>query len=60
MHPRLWAENGRHTVIRPLIYVWEAEILEHVPARGFPVVLPLLDVAVSVLAHAESAEAAKG
>jgi tRNA 2-thiocytidine biosynthesis protein TtcA len=38
MHPRLAAANGRHTVIRPLCYVWEAEILEYVPARGFPVV----------------------
>jgi len=38
MHPRLRATNGRHTVIRPLCYVWEAEILEYVPARGFPVV----------------------
>lgn len=38
MHPRFAAENGRHTVIRPLVYVWEAEILEYVPARGFPVV----------------------
>ncbi len=38
MHPRRRAENGRHTVIRPLVYVWEAEILEYVPARGFPVV----------------------
>jgi tRNA 2-thiocytidine biosynthesis protein TtcA len=38
MHPRLRASNGRHTVIRPLCYVWEAEILDYVPARGFPVV----------------------
>src|SRR5262249_16861657 len=38
MPPRLRAENGRHTVIRPLVYVWESEILEYVPARGFPVV----------------------
>jgi tRNA 2-thiocytidine biosynthesis protein TtcA len=38
MHPRLRAGNGRHTVIRPLVYVWEAEILDYVPARGFPVV----------------------
>jgi tRNA 2-thiocytidine biosynthesis protein TtcA len=38
MHPRLHAQNGRHTVIRPLVYVWEAEILDYVPARGFPVV----------------------
>jgi tRNA 2-thiocytidine biosynthesis protein TtcA len=38
MHPRLRATNGRHTVIRPLVYAWETEILEYVPARGFPVV----------------------
>jgi tRNA 2-thiocytidine biosynthesis protein TtcA len=38
MHPRLRAANGRHTVIRPLVYAWEAEILDYVPARGFPVV----------------------
>jgi tRNA 2-thiocytidine biosynthesis protein TtcA len=38
MHPRLRAQNGRHTVIRPLVYVWESEILDYVPARGFPVV----------------------
>lgn len=38
MHPRLQAANGRHTVIRPLCYVWEAEVLDYVPARGFPVV----------------------
>lgn len=38
MPARLAAENGRHTVIRPLVYVWESEIVEYVAARGFPVV----------------------
>ena len=38
MPPRLRARNGRHTVIRPLCYVWEAEILDYAPARGLPVV----------------------
>ncbi|MBI3457873.1 MAG: hypothetical protein HY002_19010 [Candidatus Rokubacteria bacterium] len=38
MHPRLRAENGRHTVIRPLVSVWEDEIVEYVRARRFPVV----------------------
>ena len=38
MHPRLRARNGRHTVIRPLVDVWEAELLEYARARGFPVV----------------------
>lgn len=38
MPPRLRARNGRHTVIRPLVYVWEGEIVEYGRARGFPVV----------------------
>jgi tRNA 2-thiocytidine biosynthesis protein TtcA len=38
MHPRLRAQNGRHTVIRPLVYVWEAEIVDYARAMGFPVV----------------------
>ena len=38
MHARLRATNGRHTVIRLLVYVWEDEIAEYVRARGFPVV----------------------
>jgi tRNA 2-thiocytidine biosynthesis protein TtcA len=38
MHPRLRASNGRHTVIRPLVYAWEDEIAEYVRARRFPVV----------------------
>jgi tRNA 2-thiocytidine biosynthesis protein TtcA len=38
MPPRLRARNGRHTVIRPLVYVWESEILDYAPARGLPVV----------------------
>lgn len=38
MPARLRATNGRHTVIRPLVYVWEDEIGEYVRARGFPVV----------------------
>ncbi len=38
MHPRLAAANGRHTVIRPLVYVWEDEVAEHARARAFPVV----------------------
>ncbi len=38
MPARLAAENGRHTVIRPLAYVWEEEIVEFTRARGFPVV----------------------
>jgi tRNA 2-thiocytidine biosynthesis protein TtcA len=38
MHPRLRAQNGRHTVIRPLVYVWEDEIVDYTRAMGFPVV----------------------
>jgi tRNA(Ile)-lysidine synthase TilS/MesJ len=38
MPARLAARTGRHTVIRPLAYVWEDEIAEFVRAAGFPVV----------------------
>jgi tRNA 2-thiocytidine biosynthesis protein TtcA len=38
MHPRLRAQNSRHTVIRPLVYVWEDEIVDYARAMGFPVV----------------------
>jgi tRNA 2-thiocytidine biosynthesis protein TtcA len=38
MPARLHARNGRHTVIRPLVYVWEDEIAEYVRALEFPVV----------------------
>jgi tRNA 2-thiocytidine biosynthesis protein TtcA len=38
MPARLAARNGRHTVIRPLAYVWEDEIAEYVRVEGFPVV----------------------
>ena len=33
---RLKATNGRHTVIRPLIYAWEDDIAEYVRAQGVP------------------------
>jgi tRNA 2-thiocytidine biosynthesis protein TtcA len=38
MHARLRATNGRHTVIRPLVYTWEEDIAEYVRERAFPVV----------------------
>ena len=38
MHARLRVKNGRHTVIRPLLDVWEDQIVEYVRARGLPVV----------------------
>jgi len=38
MPPVLRAENGRHTVLRPMIYVWEQEVSEYARRRRFPVV----------------------
>jgi tRNA 2-thiocytidine biosynthesis protein TtcA len=38
MHPRLRARNGLHTVIRPLVYVWEDEVVEYARGMAFPVV----------------------
>lgn len=38
MPPVLRAENGRHTVIRPLVYVWEQEVIDYARDRKFPVV----------------------
>ncbi|MGH7357923.1 MAG: ATP-binding protein, partial [Candidatus Rokuibacteriota bacterium] len=38
MPARLTARNGRHTVIRPLVYVWEDEIAEYVRQTELPVV----------------------
>jgi tRNA 2-thiocytidine biosynthesis protein TtcA len=38
MPPVLRAENGVHTVIRPLVYVWEQEIIQFARAMNFPVV----------------------
>lgn len=38
MPARRLADNGRHTVIRPLVYAWEDELAEYARARGFPVV----------------------
>jgi tRNA 2-thiocytidine biosynthesis protein TtcA len=38
MPPVLRAENGRHTVVRPLVYVWEREIVAYVREKRFPVV----------------------
>jgi tRNA 2-thiocytidine biosynthesis protein TtcA len=38
MPARLRARNGRHTVIRPLVYLWEDEIAEYVRELGAPVV----------------------
>ncbi len=38
MSPKLLADNGRHTVIRPLVYVEEGDIITFTRQNGFPVV----------------------
>jgi tRNA 2-thiocytidine biosynthesis protein TtcA len=38
MSPRLLADNGRHTVIRPLVYVAESDIIEFARRNEFPVI----------------------
>ena len=38
MSPRLLADNGKQTVIRPLVYVEEQDIIAFTRANGFPVV----------------------
>ena len=38
MSPKLAADNGRHTVIRPLVYVEEGEIIRFSREQQFPIV----------------------
>jgi len=38
MSPKLLADNGRHTVIRPFVYVEEQDIIAFTGGNGFPVV----------------------
>ncbi len=38
MSPKLLADNGRQTVIRPLVYVEEREIIEFTRRNAFPVI----------------------
>lgn len=38
MSPKLLADNGRQTVIRPLVYVEEQEIIAFARANAFPVI----------------------
>lgn len=38
MSPKLLADNGRHTVIRPLAYVAEADIIECARRNAFPII----------------------
>ena len=38
MPPVLQSASGRHTVIRPMVYVWEQEVIAYAKERKFPVV----------------------
>lgn len=38
MSPKLLADNGRHTVIRPLVYVTESDIIEFARRNAFPII----------------------
>lgn len=38
MSPKLLADNGRHTVIRPLVYVEESDIIEFSRLCGHPII----------------------
>ena len=38
MPPKLLSDDGRHVVIRPLVYVSEAEIAAHAQAMAFPII----------------------
>jgi len=38
MSPKLLADNGKHTVIRPLVYVEEAEIREFSCLSSYPII----------------------
>jgi tRNA 2-thiocytidine biosynthesis protein TtcA len=38
MSPRLQADNGRHTVIRPLVYVEESDIIKFARQNEFPII----------------------
>jgi tRNA 2-thiocytidine biosynthesis protein TtcA len=38
MSPKLKADNGRHTVIRPLAYVEESTIIDFSAEQGFPII----------------------
>ncbi len=38
MSPKLLADNGRHTVIRPLVYVEESDIIEYSQQVEYPII----------------------
>jgi len=38
MSPKLLADNGRHTVIRPLVHVAEADVVEFARRNAFPII----------------------
>ncbi len=38
MSPKLQADNGRHTVIRPLVYVEEPDVIAFTREQNFPVI----------------------
>src|SRR5207249_924520 len=38
MPARLESEDGRNVVIRPLAYVWEADLRTYAEAQGYPIV----------------------
>jgi tRNA 2-thiocytidine biosynthesis protein TtcA len=38
MPPKLQSDDGKHTVIRPLAYVKEADIAAYAEAKGFPII----------------------
>ncbi len=37
MSPKRRSDDGRHTVIRPLAYVWEQDLADYAAEQGFPV-----------------------
>ncbi|MCD8504266.1 MAG: tRNA 2-thiocytidine(32) synthetase TtcA [Burkholderiaceae bacterium] len=38
MPPKLVSDNGQHTVIRPLAYVTEADLIKYASAKQFPII----------------------
>jgi tRNA 2-thiocytidine biosynthesis protein TtcA len=38
MPPKLLSDDGKHVVIRPLAYNWEADLIEYAKGQGYPTV----------------------